>query len=299
MMNRWLMIIRAPFLPLSIVLAFLGAALAWYNGSFHVGNALLAGFGILMAHISVDVLNEYFDFKSGIDLHTERTMFNGGSGALPQGLFTARQALWIGLIAFIIIIPIGAYYVLSMKNGLELLPLLVVAAVCILIYSPIILKIPWPEWAPGLGLGMLPVLGAYFVQTGQFTWPAVIASVPSFILVHNLLFLNEFPDAQADAGAGRKTTPILWGKKNSARLYSAMTVLVYLWIIGAVITQQMPVITLIGLLTVPMAVKAIRGSLKYDDKPVLVGALAANVQVVLITQLLVGIGYILSRVLGL
>lgn len=298
-MNRWLMIIRAPFLPLSIVLAFLGASLAWYNGSFHVGHALLAGFGILMAHISVDVLNEYFDFKSGIDLHTERTMFNGGSGALPQGLFTAKQALWIGLIAFIILIPIGAYYVFGMENGLALLPLLLVAAICILIYSPIILKIPWPEWAPGLGMGALPVLGAYFVQTGQFTWSAVIASVPSFILVHNLLLLNEFPDVKADTVGRRKTTPIAWGEKKASRFYSAMTVLVYLWIIGAVIAQQMPVITLIGLLTLPMAVKAIRGSMKYDDKPALVGAMAANVQVVLITQLLVGIGYILSRVFGL
>ena len=298
-MNRWLMIIRAPFLPLSIVLAFFGAALAWYDGSFHVGHALLAGFGILMAHISVDVLNEYFDYKSGIDLHTEKTPFNGGSGALPQGLFTARQALWIGLGAFIIIVPIGAYYVLSMENGLALLPLLIIAAVCILVYSPVILKIAWPEWAPGLGLGALPVLGAYFVQTGQFTWPAIIASVPSFILVHNLLFLNEFPDVQADAGAGRKTTPIVLGKKNSAWIYSSMTVLVYLWIIGAVIAQQMPVITLISLLTLPMAVKAIRGSLNYDDKPALMGAMAANVQVVLITQLLVGIGYILSKVFDL
>ncbi len=291
------MVIRAPFLPLSIVLAFLGAAMAWYDGAFHVGHAFLAGFGILLAHISVDVLNEYFDYRSGVDLNTEKTPFSGGSGALPQGLLTARQALWLGLGAFIIIIPIGVYYVLS--KGWALLPLLLVAALCILIYSPVILKTRWPEWAPGLGMGALPVLGAYFVQTGEFTWPAVIASVPSFILVHNLLLLNEFPDVKADAGAGRKTTPITWGLKNTARFYSAMTVLVYVWIIGAVIAQQMPVITLIGLLTLPMAVKAIRGSLKYDDKPVLMGAMAANVQVVLITQLLLGIGYILSKVFGL
>jgi 1,4-dihydroxy-2-naphthoate octaprenyltransferase len=148
-------------------------------------------------------------------------------------------------------------------------------------------------------MGALPVLGAYFVQTGHFTWSAVIASVPAFILVHNLLLLNEFPDAKADAGAGRKTTPIAWGEKNASRFYSAMTILVYLWIIGAVIAQQMPVITLISLLTLPMAIKAIRGSMKYDDKNALIGAMSANVQVVLITQLLVGIGYILSRIFGL
>jgi 1,4-dihydroxy-2-naphthoate octaprenyltransferase len=77
-----------------------------------------------------------------------------------------------------------------------------------------------------------------------------------------------------------------------------MTVLVYVWIVGAVIAGQMPLITLIALLTLPMALKAIRGSLKFDDKPQLMAAMAANVQVVLITQLLMGIGYILSRAFG-
>lgn len=297
-MKKWLMIIRAPFLPLSIVLAFLGAAMAWYDGAFHIGHALLAGFGILMAHISVDVLNEYFDFKSGIDLNTEKTPFSGGSGALPQGLLSAKQALWLGMGSFIVLIPIGAYFVLTMDNGWALFPLLLVAAVCILIYSPLILKIRWPEWAPGLGMGALPVLGAYFVQVGDYTWPAVIASVPSFILVHNLLLLNEFPDVKADSGAGRKTTPIAWGMANAAKFFSVLTALMYIWIAGAVIAGQMPWITLLGLLTLPMGIKAIRGSMKYDDKPAFTGAMVANVQVVLITQLLMGVGYILSRAFG-
>ena len=61
------MIIRAPFLPLSVVLAFLGACIAWYDGAFHLGYAVLAFVGLLLAHISVNVLNDYFDYRSGID----------------------------------------------------------------------------------------------------------------------------------------------------------------------------------------------------------------------------------------
>jgi 1,4-dihydroxy-2-naphthoate polyprenyltransferase len=293
-MKKWLMVMRAPFLPLSVILAFLGAAIAWYEGFFHFGYALLAGFGILIGHISVDTLNEYFDFKSGIDLNTEKTPFSGGSGALPQGLLTAKQALWLGLGSFIIIIPIGVFFVLT--TGWALLPMLLVAAICILIYSPIILKMPWPEWAPGLGLGAIPVLGMYFVQTGAFSIQVVIASVPSFILVHNLLLLNEFPDVKADTAAGRKTTPITWGVANAAKFYSVMTALVYVWIAGAVIAGQMPWLTLIALLTLPMGIKAIGGSLKTNDKAAFMPAMAANVQIVLIIQLLLGIGYILSRV---
>ncbi len=294
-MNRWLMISRAPFLPLSIILAFLGAAVAWYfNAPFHWGYALLAGFGILVAHMGVDIFNEYFDFKSGIDLHTERTPFSGGSGALPQGLLTSRQALWFGIVTLIIIIPIGIYF--TAVRGWQLLPMLLVALFLIVFYSPVILKTRWPEWAPGLGLGVIPILGAFFVQAGEYTWPAVIAAVPSFILVHNLLLLNEFPDEKADRQGGRKTLPVTLGMKNTGIFYSAMTVLTYVWIVAFVIAGQMPVWSLLALLTLPFAVKAIRGAMKSQDMSKLVPAMAANVMVVLFTQLLLGIGYVLARV---
>ena len=122
-MNKWLMVIRAPFLPLAVILAFLGTCIAWYYGEFHLGHALLAGFGLLLAHISVDVLNEYFDYRSGVDLKTERTPFSGGSGALPMGLITPRQALWLGLGTLIAIIPIGVYFTLTNHPDLQALAL--------------------------------------------------------------------------------------------------------------------------------------------------------------------------------
>ena len=291
-MKKWLLVIRAPFLPLSVVLAFLGTCIAWYNGAFHLGYALLAFFGLLLAHISIDVLNEYFDYRSGIDLETQRTPFSGGSGALPSGLISPRQALWLGLVSFLLAVPIGIFFVIA--RGWLLLPLLLVAALCILLYTPVILKTRWPEWAPGVGMGTLPVLGAYFVQTGDYALPAIIASIPSGILVHNLLLLNEFPDVEADSKAGRKTTPIVAGKAKASVFYSAMTVLVYLWIIGGVVAEQMPVFSLIALLTLPLAIKAIHGARKHQDIAKLVSAMANNVLVVLLTQLLLGIGYILA-----
>ncbi|HEX79108.1 MAG TPA: prenyltransferase [Dehalococcoidia bacterium] len=294
-MQKWLMIIRAPFLPLSVVVAFLGTCIAWYDGYFHLGYALLAFLGILLAHISVDVLNEYFDYKSGIDLDTLKTPFSGGSGAIPSGLVTPKQALWLGILTFVAIIPIGVYFVLV--KGWLLLPLLLVAALCIFLYTPLILKMGWPEWSPGLGLGALPVIGAYFVQTGEYNWPLMVAAVPSFILVHNLLLINEFPDVEADKKGGRRTLPIAIGKGGASRFFSAMTILVYLWIIGGVIACATPVYCLIALLTLPMAIKAIRGSMQYQDMSKLMPALASNVMVVLITQFLLGIGYILAKVL--
>lgn len=298
-LKSFMMISRGPFLLLAVILGFLGASVAWYEhqefgGSFSLGYAFLAGVGLVIAHISVNVFNEYFDFRSKVDFRTPRTPFSGGSGALPQGLVTEKQALWVGIISLCIIIPIGIYF--TVVEGLLLLPLLLVSGIIIVIYTPFILKMGYPEWAPGLGLGILPVLGAYFVQTREYTLTALIASVPSGILVHNLLLLNEFPDAEADKSVNRRTLPIMAGKKNAAIVYSALTVIVYLWIIWAVIAGDMPAFALLGLLTIPLAFKAIDGSFKFNDMSKMVPAQANNVFIVLLTQLLVGIGFILGGV---
>jgi 1,4-dihydroxy-2-naphthoate octaprenyltransferase len=298
----WFLETRPQFLLLSVVLAFLGTSIAWYDGYFHLGYALLAFLGLLLCHISVNVLNDYFDYRSGIDLEVKRTPFSGGSGILPAALLKPGQVLWFGLVSLLVAVPIGIYFVIA--RGWQLLPLLVVGAVCALLYTPVLTRLRWPEWAPGVGLGALPVLGVYFVQTAAYTLPAVVASIPSGILVHNLLLLNEFPDVEADKKAGRKTLPIVMGKSKAWVVYSVLTILVYLWIIGwvvaeltGVVAKGIPPYCLIALLTLPLAIKAIQGARKHDEMSQLVPAMANNVLVVLLTQLLLGIGYILARVL--
>ena len=295
-----MMISRAPFLLLAVVLGFLGASLAWYEhqeygSNFNLAYGFLAGIGLVIAHVSVNVFNEYFDFRSKVDFRTPRTPFSGGSGALPSGLLTGKQALWIGIISLVIIIPIGIFF--TVIKGWMLLPLLLVSAIMIVIYTPFILKMGYPEWAPGVGLGILPVLGAYFIQTGEYTITALIAAIPSGILVHNLLLLNELPDAEADKTVKRRTLPIVIGKKNAAMVYSILMVVMYLWIVGAVYSGDMPAFTLLGLITLPLAWKAISGSFKFNDMGKLVPALANNVFVVLLTQLLMGVGFILAGAL--
>jgi 1,4-dihydroxy-2-naphthoate octaprenyltransferase len=293
-LKSWFLETRPQFLTLSIVLAFLGTAVAWYDGDISLWHALLAGFGLLLTHASVNILNDYFDFRSGIDKATRRTPFSGGSGILPARLLTPRQVLWLGIAAFVLAMPIGAYFIAI--RGWTLLPLLVIAAFFILLYSPVILKRPWPEWVAGVGLGAFPILGMYFAQTGSYTYTAAVACIPSAFLVHNLLLLNEFPDVEADKLAHRKTVPITLGKNRAAIFYSMVAISVYVWIIIWVALQMMPVWTLLALLTLPLSVKAINGALHHDDTAKFMPSMAANVVNVLLTQLLLGIGYILGRV---
>jgi 1,4-dihydroxy-2-naphthoate octaprenyltransferase len=290
----WFLETRPQFLILSVVLAFLGTSLAWYSGAFHLGHAILAFIGLLLCHISVNVLNDYYDYISGIDLKTRRTPFSGGSGFLPAASLNPRHVLWFGLTCFLLAVPIGTYFVLV--SGWQLLPLLVIAAICILLYTPMLTKLGWPEWSPGIGLGALPILGAFFVQTGEYTLPAIVAAIPSGILVHNLLLLNEFPDAEADKTAGRKTLPITMGGRGSGIVYTTLTIILYLWIIAWVAARIMPVFCLMALATLPFAVRAIRGALNSQDESKLMPAMANNVMLVLLTQLLLGIGYLLAGI---
>jgi 1,4-dihydroxy-2-naphthoate polyprenyltransferase len=295
-LKYWLLEPRPHYMVLPLVLILVGTGAAWYyNGLVNPGFALLAFLGLLLCHMSVNILNDYFDFMSGVDLKTMKTPFNGGSGMLPAGRLTPRQVLLFGLVCFILAIPIGVFF--TVAQGWQLLPLLVLGAVCILFYTTVILKIDFPEWSPGIGLGILPVLGAYFVQTGSYSFQALIASVPSGFLVLNLLLLNEFPDAEADLIGHKKTLPITIGKRNAAIVYTGFTAATYLWIAGAVLLGQMPAFTLIALLTLPLAYKAVRGSFGYDDLGKIIPAMATNVLVVILTQALLGIGYILAKVI--
>ncbi|MCD6567205.1 MAG: prenyltransferase [Dehalococcoidia bacterium] len=292
----WFLETRPQFLVLSVVLAFLGTSVAWHDGSFRLGYALLAFLGLLLCHISVNVLNDYFDYRSGIDLETKRTPFSGGSGILPPGLLAPRQVLWFGVVSLVLAVPIGVYFI--MTRGWLLLPLIVVGAMCVVLYTPFLTRMGWPEWAPGVGMGALPVLGCYFVQTAAYTLPAVVMCIPSGILVHNLLLLNEFPDVEADRKAGRKTLPIVMGQRKAGMVYSILTAVAYLWIVGAVAMEMMPVFSLIALLTLPLAIKAVQAALSQREVPEKMAvAMKNNVLVVMLTQVLLGVGYILSVVL--
>ena len=292
MIKTWLLETRPQFLILSIVLAILGTAIAFYDGFFNLGFAVIAFVGLLLTHISVNTLNDYFDYKSGIDLNAQRTPFSGGSGILPADKMRPKQVLWLGIISFILAIPIGIYF--CIVSGWLLLPLLVVAAICILLYTSVILKTPYPEWAAGLGLGFLPVVGMYFVQSGVYNWHIVVAAIPSGILVYNLLFLNEFPDLEADRQGKRKTFPVLLGLKAASIQYTVMTIVMYLWIIAWSIAGVMPILSLISLLSIPFSIKAIKGALNYSDMNQLIPGMANNVLAIMVTQLLLAIAYIVS-----
>lgn len=291
----WFQETRPQFLLLSVVLVALGTAIAWYDGYFNWSRFVLTLLGLLLVHISVNVLNDYFDYKSGIDLEVQRTPFSGGSGILPQGLLKPESVYKFGLGCMGVALIIGLY--LTLISGWKLLPLIIVGGVVSYFYTPHLTRWLIGELWAGLGMGALPVLGIYFVQTGEYNLGILIASLAPGFLTANLLFLNEFPDVGPDEKAGRYHLVIALGRRKASRLYLGLVVVVYLCIIGGVVSKLMPAITFIALATTPFAFKAVRGALKdYDHAQKIVPALGANVMTVLGTDALLALSYFLARI---
>ncbi|MDH4081315.1 MAG: prenyltransferase [Nitrospira sp.] len=287
---------RLRFIILTPVCVLLGLATAvWTSGRVDTFHSVLALIGAVSAHTSVNVLNEYFDFKSGLDSMTRRTPFSGGSGTLPANPKLARQAFSTGLITFLITILIGAYF-LSLR-GLSLLPIGVLGLLIIISYTTWISRHPiLCLIAPGIGFGLLMVMGTNFVLTGGYTWTAFIASLIPFFLVSDLLLLNQFPDVEADQTVGRRHLPIVLGRRASSIIYGVFLLAAYLTIIFGVWFEYLPKASLLGLGSVLISAPAFWGAfLHAENVSKLIPFMGLNVIINIMTPVLVAIGLLLGE----
>ncbi|HUH36813.1 MAG TPA: prenyltransferase [Spongiibacteraceae bacterium] len=286
---------RPRFLLLTPVCVFLGLALAVSDGQgVNALDLALIVAAALGAHISVNALNEYQDFDSGLDFQTPRTPFSGGSGALVAEPACAPGALLLGQLALLVSVLAGL--LLVYRHGWQLLPLGLLGVALVASYTPWLNRFPvLCLLAPGLGFGTLMVLGSYFVLRGHFSWTAIWVSLLPFLLVNNLLLLNQLPDRFADAQAGRRHLVVVRGVSAATRVYSLFSVLAWLVIGIAVWRAWLPGAGLLGLLTAPLMVwvmYTLPRQLQRNGN--LVPCLAVNVVICLLTPVLLGIGLLLG-----
>jgi 1,4-dihydroxy-2-naphthoate octaprenyltransferase len=286
---------RAPFLVLPPMCVLLGTGAAvWNQGSINVWYLMLALVGSIAAHISVNALNEYFDFRSGLDFRTMKTPFSGGSGTLPARPEMAKAALGTGLVSLTVCGLIGVFFLAVW--GWALLPLGLLGLAVIVVYTNWITR----NWllcliAPGLGFGTLMVMGTAYALTGGYSWTAFIASLVPFFLVSNLLLLNQFPDAEADRTVGRRHLPIVAGRRISAVVYDLFLLATYLSVVVGVALRLLPPLSLLGLLTLPLAAVNALGALRNaENMPGLAPYMGFNVLLNILTPLLVGIGLLIA-----
>jgi 1,4-dihydroxy-2-naphthoate octaprenyltransferase len=283
---------RAPFLLLPPTLVAAGAAAAAWDGAFSWARTLLALIGLVALHMAVNILNEWSDMRTGIDLETERTPFSGGSGTLPAGGMGLRAALAFGLFCAGIGLAIGLWFLWVV--GWVLLPIVLAGAVSVLAYTDLLARIGIGEIAAGFGLGAGPVVGSALVQGGGWSAAAAAASIPAFFMTFNLLLLNEFPDEEADRRGGRRNLVILLGRKTAAWIYVVAGLATPAALIVSVFLEVLPPLCLVAALPSLLLVKPIQWAIGDTSKPVPIPALGANVVWNLATNTLVALTLIVA-----
>ena len=293
MLKVWLRAVRIRFLLASIISVCLGLAInSWQNKTIDIGFAVLTFVGVTALHASVDLLNDYWDYKRQIDTDTKRTKFSGGTGVLPEGLLKPEQVYRAGVLMLVLGSAVGAFFIF--ERGITIAVILGFAIVSIYFYSTRIVDSGLGEVFVAIKGSMI-VLGTYFVQSSHITLEPVIAGIVSGVLSSTVLFVNSFPDFDADKKHGRKTLVIILGKQKAATVIWIFPVIIYGIIAVSVISGIFPITTLITLATIPMAIRSGKSLMKnYENVEELVPVMQGFVTYSRITGALFVISFMIG-----
>jgi 1,4-dihydroxy-2-naphthoate octaprenyltransferase len=267
---RYVMATRPAFLSVTAVGVLIGFATAHADGaSFSGASAALTMIFALVAHAGANVINDYYDSVSGCDaVNLERLFpFTGGSRFIQNGVLTPQEVKMFGYALILAVIPPGLWLAANSAPGLVLIG---AAGLCVgWAYS----APPFKLQARGLGeFGItgawtLVVVGADFVERGQFSFLPLAAGLGFALLVANVLYINQFPDLRADALAGKRTLVVRLGAANARWGYVAIGTLAYLWPLTMIFAGRLPAATLVSLLAALATLKATRVLWGAADRP--------------------------------
>jgi len=153
---------RPPFLLLPVVLGVQAAGITAYFGTVNWSYLLLSILGVVLAHMAVNVFNDWSDARTGIDDHTVRTPFSGGSGFIQAGTLSQSTVFIYGWVVSLAALAIGIY--LCLQVGWHLLLYIGLGAFAVLFYTPLLARLMLGEIFAGAGLGSLVILGMVSVQ---------------------------------------------------------------------------------------------------------------------------------------
>lgn len=302
----WAAQTRANFLILAVLLVTIGLTYAGkYNfaGEFSVIHAVLLVLGVVSAHVSVNLFNEYSDYNTKIDFNTTQTPFSGGSKMLIEGHTKPKTVLAAAIGTLLFSLIIGIYF--TIVSHWSIMLFVIMGGLTILLYTNVLAKILMGEFFAGLALGSLVVLGTYIAMVAnpsmafseiipQEVW---LISIPPGILTSLLLLLNEFPDAEVDKQGGRNHLVIKLGKKKAAYIYALGLLATFGTIVILPIAGISSYWLYLALIPLPVAFKAGMTAIKHgDDMQKLVPSMGMNVMVVLGTDLLVAVSVLIAMI---
>jgi 1,4-dihydroxy-2-naphthoate octaprenyltransferase len=224
--SRWLISTRAAVLIMTFISAALAGLFALRDHTFHILPWLALTFGLIMAHASNNIFNDFTDFVRGVDKDNYfRTIY--GAQPIASGLMTKRQHLTYFAITGVLALAAGIYLIAT--DGWDPLTwvLLGLGAFFVLFYT-------WP--LKGMAMGELAVLivwgplmigGGYYVMAHTWDWNVVIASLPYVLGVTTVIFGKHIDKIEVDRAKKIHTLPVLIGEKTARYAVLTMMLLPY------------------------------------------------------------------------
>ncbi len=302
MIKLWIKAIRAPFFTATIIPVLLGTVIAWvHTGWVFWVKFFLTLTGVVFVHAGTNLMNDYYDHKSKNDeLNIHPTPFSGGSRVIQESLIPPKRIFYSGLMLFGLGSIVGLYLNWISKGNI----ILIFGLVGVLLgffYTAEPLRIGYlgiGELAVGFGFGPLIVGGAYYIQAQRLSVEPFLASFPIAILIMSVLYINEFPDYEADRLVNKRTWIVRLGKKKAVKIYYLLLFLVYLTIALGIILRFLPIFSILAFVSLPLSLKAVAISWKnYDKIEKLLPVNLITVSLHSIIGLLLTAGYILDKLL--
>jgi len=260
--RNWFLASRPWSFTMTAISVSVGGALAAIDGNFSWALYLLTLLGTILLHAATNLINDYYDVKSGVDTREVSTA-QYRPHPLVEGKLDAGQVHKAALVLYALSTTIGIYLVAT--RGWQLLLLGLIGAFGSFTYTAPPLKYKYNalgEISVFLMWGPFMVAGSYFVQCQAFSMNAFWISLPFGILVALVLLANNIRDIIHDRDKGILTLAIVLGRRKGLLLYATMVVFAYLGIILMSFIGPLHLWSLIVLLSMPLAFRLLYQMIK-------------------------------------
>jgi 1,4-dihydroxy-2-naphthoate octaprenyltransferase len=279
---------RLPFLTGSLFPVAAATALAYlhdHTWSFQFFS--LTALGVAALHLGANLINDYYDSFGSDPLNRNFTPFSGGSRVIQDRRMTPGQVQTLAYLLFALGVGCGLLLIFQGRPWVAVIGLLGLGAALGYSASPVqLMSGGLGEIIIFLAFGPLLTWGAYYVQTGKLSLVGAAVSLPLAFLITAIIWINEFPDLEADLAADKHHLVARLGLNTSRWVYAALMAAPFLSLFVLIEIFHLPDLIIAALLPLPLAVRAVRLAFRTPpDDPEFVPAQALTIQTHFLTGL--------------
>jgi 1,4-dihydroxy-2-naphthoate octaprenyltransferase len=296
-MNVYLKALRAPFLVGSLIPVIIGSALAFSEKNFSISFFLITALGVAALHLGANLLNDYCDARGSDSINVRLTPFSGGSRVIQNREIAPWTIILMSSFFFALGLAVGIWLVYLGRPFVIAIGLFGFVAGWAYSAPPLqLMSRGWGEVLIFFAFGPFITLGTYYVMSGSLSWQAFALGFPQGFFIVGVIWINQFPDYQADRDAGKKNLVVKWGPDICRYLYCVIMLLAFVVVIFLISFVGFSYLIMLSFVALPLAAKAMKILWKeYLSHKEVIPAQALTIQTLIVHGMFLSVGIILSR----